>query len=655
MNDVNDVTEKNRTIINQKNDPYATLEQSVYAALETYSNVHRGSGHYSAATTYLYEQSRKIVMEYMGLNEDKCVVIFCTPARASALIKMITPESYLIIKSCDIGLSLGINAVAVRKSALPKGVPFQTGGGTTKLVSKKWVMWADTPDRFEAGTPAIINIIAFAKALQLVQMHGTDIFFNKAGKQLTALEILHRDELERYSGVELLKELNMTMIGRNTEVPTVEGNRPFINFDNSASTSSFKPVWNTVRQTWRQPVGVQQEIISEVRSICAGMLGAPEESYDILFTSNTTEAINIASEALHRKNEEAIRPVILNTLVEHSSNELPWRMLPGHTLIRMPTDLNGFMDMNELEGILNAYNQTGEHGNQRIEIVAVSGASNVLGVCNDLKEISRIVHKYGARLLVDAAQLVAHRQITMEISGIDILVFSAHKVYAPFGCGVLISRKGQLRFSTDEYELIRSSGEDNAAGIAAMGKSLLLLQRVGMDVIKQEEQLLTAKALRGLSEIKGMTIYGVQNQESPAFTDKLGVIAFALKGRRPDFIAREIAWRGGIGLRTGCHCAHILIKRILNISSFLEQVQRLIQILFPKFRFLGVMRISLGAGNSEEDIDRLMKVLCDIAGAPTAAADGAPHSVTNKKKYTQATIRFELNRFAEGRRDLVFS
>jgi selenocysteine lyase/cysteine desulfurase len=363
----------------------------------------------------------------------------------------------------------------------------------------------------------------------------------------------------------------------------------------------------------------------------------------------------VAAGALCRKSDQDIRPIILNTIVEHSSNELPWRMLPGHTLISLSADMNGFLDMNELEDILNAYNQTGKHGNMRIEIVAVSGASNVLGVCNDLKEISRIVHKYGARLLVDAAQLVAHRQITMEISGIDFLVFSAHKVYAPFGCGVLVSRKDQLQFSHEALELIRLSGEENVGGIAALGKALLLLQRVGMDAIRHEEQVLTAKALRGLSEIKGMTIYGLQNPVSPAFTDKLGVIAFALNGRRPDFIAREIAWRGGIGLRTGCHCAHILIKRILNISPFLEQVQRLIQILFPKFRFLGVMRISLGAGNSEEDIDRLMKVLCDIAGAPTAAADGAPHSVTNKKIFTQATIRSELNRFAEGRRDLVFS
>lgn len=636
------------------NDAYLALEQSVYAAIETYSNVHRGSGHYSAATTYLYEQSRKIVLDYLGLNADKYMVIFCTPARAVALTKLTAPENHRIIKSSDIGLPLGIHAVAVKKNALPKGVPFETGGGTTKLVSKKWVMWADTPDRFEAGTPAVINVIAFARALQLMQQYGKDIFLFVSGEALNAGDILYRDEVEHLSGAELLHELRRTMTGRDIQVPTSAGRSAFINLDNSASTPSFRPVWNTVRKTWRQPPEVRQEIISGVRKVISGIMEAPEEQYEIIFTSNTTEAINIASKSLVRKSDESICPVILNTLVEHSSNELPWRMLPGHTLIRLTADTNGVMDMEELEALMKAYNQTGRHGNQRIEIVAVSGASNVLGVCNDLKEISGIVHKYGARLLVDAAQLAAHRQITMDGCGIDILVFSAHKIYAPFGSGVLISRKGQLQFSSEAYELIRASGEENAGGIAALGKSLVLLQRCGMEIIRQEEQMLTAKAIQGLSGIKNLTIYGIQDPASYAFADKLGVVAFALSGKRPDFIAREIAWRGGIGLRTGCHCAHILIKRMLKISPFLEQFQRLIQILFPKFRFLGVMRISLGAGNSEQDIDKLIQVLGEIAGTNTSTGDAAP-AQTKKQKFRQSAMRSELNRFAESRRELVFS
>ncbi len=170
-------------------------------------------------------------------------------------------------------------------------------------------------------------------------------------------------------------------------------------------------------------------------------------AYEVIFTSNATEAINLVAESLSRESEDGTEPVLINTLLEHSSNDLPWRMLPGYSLIRLYVDDEGFMDLKELEKLLSDYNQNGQHGKKRIKLVAVSGASNVLGVCNSLEEISRIVHSYGARLLVDAAQLIAHRKVDMEACGIDYLAFSAHKVYAPFGCGVLVARKGLLDFS----------------------------------------------------------------------------------------------------------------------------------------------------------------------------------------------------------------
>ena len=337
------------------------------------------------------------------------------------------------MSSQDIGLPLGVRALAVDRKALPRGAPFQTGGGTARLVSPGWVIWAKAPDKFEAGTPAIVNVIAFAMALRLIQHFGNDAFQDTAAEKLAATEILYHDELEQYSGRELLDELRQTLIGRGVRVPTVEGARPFINLDNGASTPTFTPIWDAVCQTWRQPRQVQQEIIHEVKSICAGVLGAPLAAYDVIFTSNTTEAINLVAESLRHESEQGIESVVLNTLLEHNSNELPWRTVPGVSLIRLPVDAEGFVDLNELETLLCAYNQEGQHGKKRIKLVAVSGASNVLGIFNDLAEISRIVHRYGARLLVDAAQLVAHRKVEMEACGIDYLAFSAHKVYAPFG------------------------------------------------------------------------------------------------------------------------------------------------------------------------------------------------------------------------------
>ena len=371
------------------------LERAVHAALETYSNVHRGSGHNSMVSTRLFEQARDIVLEYLGLNKDKYVVIFCTPRRAELLKAQLAPGSCHSASSQDIGLPLGVRALAVDRKALPRGVPFQTGGGTARLVSPGWVIWAKAPERLEAGTPAIVNVIAFAKGLRLIQLFGKDALQDATAGQLTATEILRHDELEEHSGRRLLDELKRTLIGRGVRVPTVEGSRPYVNLDNAASTPTLEPIWDAVRQTWRQPRQVQQEVIREVESVCASVLGAPSAAYDVIFTSNTTEAINLAAEGLSNETEPGIESVVLNTLLEHNSNELPWRLTPGLSLIRLPVDPEGFVDLNELETLLCAYNQEGQHGARRIKLVAVSGASNVLGVFNNLAEISRIVHRYG--------------------------------------------------------------------------------------------------------------------------------------------------------------------------------------------------------------------------------------------------------------------
>ncbi len=151
--------------VNEETEALAELKRGVQAALETYSNVHRGSGHNSLASTHLYEQARDIVLEYLGLHKNKHVVIFCSPRRAERLTAQLAPMSYRSVSSHDIGLPLGVRALAVERQALPRGIPFQTGGGTARLVSPGWVIWAKAPDRYEAGTPAIVNVIAFAKAL----------------------------------------------------------------------------------------------------------------------------------------------------------------------------------------------------------------------------------------------------------------------------------------------------------------------------------------------------------------------------------------------------------------------------------------------------------------------------------------------------------
>jgi selenocysteine lyase/cysteine desulfurase len=635
-------------------DAFAELEASMHAALERYANVHRGTGHHSMVSTQLFEEARDVVLEFLGLKKGAYVVVFCSPRRAAVLSRQLEPGSFQMVSSQDLGLSLGVRALAVRRQALPRGAPFQTGGGTTKLVSSDWVIWADGADRFEAGTPAIINVIALARALRLVrrarsgtqssqgtQSSSAGPFGDSTAPRHSVAEVLYRDELEKHSGRELLEALKETLVGRDVRIPTGRGPRAFTNLDNAASTPTFEPVWDAFRRAWRQPGSVQRAIVEEVKAICAEVLHAPLEDYDVVFTSNTTEAINLAAESLSlglgvsagRETEVGAEPTVLTTVLEHSSNDLPWRMVPGHSVLRLSVDSEGFLDLNELDAVLSRHGPSGQQGGgqgsqpgtKRIELVAVSGASNVLGACNELKDISRIVHRHGARLLVDAAQLVAHRRIDMEASGIDALAFSAHKVYAPFGCGVLVVRKGLLRFDAPELERISASGEENVGGIAALGKALVLLGRIGLGVVEAEERALTQRLLTGLAQVPGLTVYGVKAPDSPRLAQRLGVIALSLKGFSPARLATELSWRGGIGVRHGCHCAHLIVKRVLDVGPSLERFQRVIQTLFPRLRFPGLVRVSLGLENGPQDVDTLLEVLGTLASRrPASGQAGAP-------------------------------
>jgi selenocysteine lyase/cysteine desulfurase len=208
--------------------------------------------------------------------------------------------------------------------------------------------------------------------------------------------------------------------------------------------------------------------------------------------------------------------------------------------------------------------------------------------------------------------MVAHRKIDMMGCGIDYLVFSAHKVYAPFGTGVLVVRKGLLRFSQKELEQISISGEENAGGIAGLGKSLLLLQRIGFDLVREEESRLTGYALRSLTEIKGMKVYGIKDPQSADFELKGGVISFSLGNKIAHNVAKILAERGGIGVRSGCHCAHMLVKYLVGVPPFLEKFQGFLLLVIPKLNLPGIVRISFGIENNEKEIDTLIRELKKI-------------------------------------------
>lgn len=300
-------------------------------------------------------------------------------------------------------------------------------------------------------------------------------------------------------------------------------------------------------------------------------LNADSSTYETVFTLNSTESINIASQLIQNEGYANTDNVVVNTIFEHNSNELPWRYGTGYSRISISADRHGFIDVNGLERILKEFNHNHTFGKKRIRLIAVSGASNVLGTINDIESICNIAHKYEARVLVDGAQLVAHRIVEIDKWGVDYFVFSGHKIYAPFGTGVLLLKKTFV-INNNHWKTVQRSGDENVVGIAALGKALVLLQRIGMATVEQTEMDITARLLSCLSGVKGIKVYGIREHDSENLRKRVGVISFSVKKILHDKVAKALAEQGGIGVRYGCFCAHRLVKHRSDLFFIMESV-----------------------------------------------------------------------------------
>jgi selenocysteine lyase/cysteine desulfurase len=175
---------------------------------------------------------------------------------------------------------------------------------------------------------------------------------------------------------------------------------------------------------------------------------------------------------------------------------------------------------------------------------------------------------------------------------------------------------------------------------------MVLLQRIDMEVIALEELALTARLMRGMAKINAVQIYGMASPESPRFTQKVGVVVFEVGKKIATKVGKELALQSGVGVRTGCHCAHIIIKHLLGISPGLQRFQKLIVTLFPKLSLPGMVRVSLGLENTEAEVDALLQAL-----AENAAQKGRQ---TTGRQLTKAEAKRQLEAFVQERTKLVY-
>ncbi|MGH2448356.1 MAG: aminotransferase class V-fold PLP-dependent enzyme [Chloroflexota bacterium] len=413
---------------------------------------------------------------------------------------------------------------------------------------------------------------------------------------------------------------DLSIVGSDRSVPLVNGEtRRYVNLDFAASTPPLTAVAAAVDAMlpWYSSVHRGAGFKSQLSTAAfEGARDAIREFFNVgdddavVFTRNTTEAINLLASCLPDRTE------VLAFEIEHHANLLPWRGRARY--LPAPDTFDGILSSLEV-----ALERTVGQ-----PLVAVTGASNVTGEIWPVAEITALAHRYNARVLLDAAQLAPHHPIDMRDLGVDYLAMSGHKMYAPYGAGVLIGRPDWLSGSQPflvgggAVDFVTTSdvtwsalpdrqeaGSPNVAGAVALGASCRELQRFGMARLAGEEAELAGYARRRLDAIEGLVLYQLF---AGSAVPRLAITTFNLDGVHHSLLAAILSAEYGIGVRNGCFCAHPYLQRLLACdASGRERIRDEIAS-GHREHVPGAVRASLGIGSTRDDIDALADALKDI-------------------------------------------
>jgi len=425
-----------------------------------------------------------------------------------------------------------------------------------------------------------------------------------------------------------IESLRGEVVGLDARIPVLGGGEQrYVFLDNAASTPAFRSVLDSVADflPWYSGVHrgtgykalVATAVFTETREVVAGFVGADPGRDVVVYGANTTGLINMLAARLRPGPDE----VVITTLMEHHSNDLPWRK--HGNAVHVGTDPRGGVDLDSLRDALSRYAG-------RVKLVAVSGASNVTGFINPVHEIAALCHEAGTKIFVDAAQLVAHRPVRMldhrHPGHLDFVVFSGHKIYAPFGIGALVGPRaffaggapalvggGAVSYvSLDEVEWAEpphseEAGSPNVTGAVALAEALRVLSSVGMERVASHEREMIAYCTGGARKIPGITLYGPVDEPD----SKVGVLPFTLSGLDHALVATILSTEGGIGVRNGNFCAQIYMRDLLRVTSGEEKAARAMSC--DSASLPGMVRASLGCYNNREDVDAFLAMLGKIA------------------------------------------
>ncbi len=415
--------------------------------------------------------------------------------------------------------------------------------------------------------------------------------------------IMHKENIDDLRKLLIGLDKKVNVDGKGRLVP--------INFDNAATTPPFKRVMKKVLETSEyygsiargdgQKSQLCSDLYEESREYILEYFNAPEDIYTAIFVGNTTDGLNKLSNILIDNKDD----IVITTRMEHHSNDLPWRNKCD--LKYAEVDKNGRVKIEEIECLLDKYKE-------RVKYVTITGASNVTGYVNDIKRVAKVAHKYGAKIIVDGAQLIPHKKISMTQEdvneNIDFLVFSGHKVYAPFGSGVIIGLRevfnekepsslggGTVQTVLDDRQLLLDTPERNEAGTPnlfgaiSIAESLKQMDKIGFETIENNERELIAYLIKELKSFEKVILYG----DNENISDRLGILVFNIEGMSYEKVGEYLSNIRAIGVRQGGFCSHPYTRRVLGIKD--DDLQKYMS----ECGTPGLVRVSLGVYNSKKE------------------------------------------------------
>ncbi|MGZ6827653.1 MAG: aminotransferase class V-fold PLP-dependent enzyme [Mycobacteriales bacterium] len=389
-------------------------------------------------------------------------------------------------------------------------------------------------------------------------------------------------------------------------VPTLGGVVDYANFDHAASTPALVSVAQAVESTLRtyssvhRGNGYASRVTSawyeQARAEVAEFVGA-RPGDEVVFTRNSTDSFNLLASALPRDT------TVFVFETEHHAALLPWK---ARNTVRLPVPGTA----RDAETLLRTALKT-RHGRHRLVVLA--GASNVTGEVWPVRELSAIAHAAGARVVLDAAQLAPHRRVSLAELDVDYVVLSGHKLYAPYGAGVLAGRAdwldaahpylagGGATKSVTERGTVwhtgaarHEAGSPNVVGAVALAAACHTL-RANAETVEAHERALGARLLDGLRSIDGVQTYSLFGEDH----DRVAVATFTVDGLDSSLVSTALSAEHGIGVRDGKFCAHLCVDALLD-DPYAEGPPT-------------AVRASIGLATTAAHVERLLAAVADLA------------------------------------------